>query len=89
MLFGDAATADVRIASQGSFCRVVIATESHHGTTVIHDGKVNRAFRKTVRGPVRVCMRRGSIPDVCQSSLTRWYCVTNDKANRTIQFNIR
>jgi hypothetical protein len=91
LLLSNGASADVRITVQRwqSICRVIITSESRHGAKLVHDGRVNSAFRKTVRGPARVCMRRSSIPDVCESPLTRWQCVTNAEANRTVQFNIR
>jgi hypothetical protein len=82
--------ADVRIQSNRwlHICRLIINSESQHGARTLHDGPARKGYRKRVRGPVTVCIRRSSVPEVCSGRLTRWSCKTNAKANRTILFNI-
>jgi hypothetical protein len=91
LLWASSPHAEVRIESHRwqNICRLIIVSESRHGTRTLHDGPARSGFRKSVKGPVTVCISRSHIPDQCSSRLTRWACKTNVKANRTILFNVQ
>jgi hypothetical protein len=91
LLWASSPHADVRIESHRwqNICKLIIVTESQHGTRTLHNGPAKKGFRKEVRGPVTVCMSRSYIPEQCGGRMTRWACKTNTRANRTTQFNVQ
>ena len=85
------ATADIRIQNHrfDHICRLVAWVEDARGSRVVYDGPIKRGQYKDFKGEgSRVCISRSSVPQRCNSELTRPVCKVDKHNNRTISWTI-